>query len=110
MRRDLVDPEHTPQSTDEPELLRFNTSGAFPDVFADSVHIATGPFGIALTFALTDPLGTERHVIARLRLSPQMGFVLVQLLRKVLRATRDEGTGIQVPDAVLRQLQIQEEL
>lgn len=91
--------------------IEFDVSKAFPDVYTDSVQVSIGPFGMSLTFALTDPRdATHRDVIARIRLSPQMGFVTAQLLRKVLKKAKADGIGIDVPDEVLRSLDLDREL
>jgi len=64
--------------------LAFDATKPFQDVYADSVQVASGPFGLTLTFALTDPQEpTRRGIVTRVRMSPQMGFVLAQLLRKI---------------------------
>ncbi|MDQ2913624.1 MAG: hypothetical protein M3T56_10245 [Chloroflexota bacterium] len=90
--------------------LGFDTSKPFPDVFADSVQTGVGPFGVQLTFALTDPERPERQVVSRVRLSPQLAFVMTQMLRRTLRQARDQGIGITVPEEVMRQLGLEDEL
>ncbi len=91
--------------------LSFDAAKPFQDVYADSLQVASGPFGITLTFALTDPQDqAHRDIVSRVRMSPQMGFVLAQLLRKVIQKANAEGIGTSVPDSVTSALGIDKEL
>ena len=91
--------------------VTFDTSTPFPDVYGDSIQVGVGPFGVQLTFALTDPEeGSTRQVVARVRVSPQLAYVTVLLLRKALREARNQGIGISVPKDVLEKLQLEEDL
>jgi len=64
----------------------------FSDVFADGVSIAGGPFGIALTFHLSDPSaqGDREGVrmVARVRITSELARVLGDALTQA--ATRAE--------------------
>ncbi len=98
-------------SESTPEAIRFEVRGPFPDVYADSVQVAAGPYGLTLTFALTEPdEASRRYVVSRVRVSPQMGYVIAQLLRKIMRKSAEDGIGISVPAAVLESLGIEREL
>jgi len=61
-----------------------------PDVFADSVNIGGGPFGVTLTFMLTDPgrpaEGDAREIVARVRLAPELARALAEALRQTVPA------------------------
>ena len=91
--------------------VTFDTSTPFPDIYGDSVQVGVGPFGVQFTFALTDPEeGSMRRAAARIRVSPQLAYVMVLLLRKALREARNQGIGFSVPKDVLQKLQVEEEL
>lgn len=91
--------------------IAFAESRAFQDVYSDSVSVSIGPFGVALTFGLTDPRdATHRDTVSRIRVSPQMAYVLTQLLRKVLRKGKADGIGFDVPEEVLKSLDLEREL
>lgn len=105
-----VRPEAKRAATGGPDLA-FDESKPFQDLYSDSVQVGIGPFGMTLTFALTDPVdSTRRSVVSRVRISPQMGYVMAQLLRKVLRKAKDDGIGFGVPEDVLRSLDLDKEL
>lgn len=59
-----------------------------PDVFADSVNIGGGPFGVALTFMLTDPAqpadADARAIVARVRMTPDLARALAEALRQAV--------------------------
>jgi hypothetical protein len=64
-------------------------NGQFPDIYADSINVAGGPFGLALTFLLSDPgaqgdLAAARTVV-RVRLSPELARVLAETLAQAVR-------------------------
>src|SRR5438552_12339291 len=62
--------------------IAFAESRPFQDVYSDSVSVSIGPFGVALTFGLTDPHdAAHRDTVSRIRVSPQLAYVLTQLLR-----------------------------
>jgi hypothetical protein len=91
-------------------VVVFDESKPFDDVFADSVQMGIGPFGVFLTFGRTDPAKQNaRQVVARIRMSPQLALVTVHMLRRLLRQGRDQGIGIDVPPEVLTQLGIDQE-
>lgn len=91
--------------------LFFDATQPFADVFADSVQVGFGPFGVQITFALTDPTHDPvRRTVARLRMSPQLAFVMTQILRRALKRAREDGIGFSVPASVLSQLQLEEDI
>lgn len=68
--------------------------GQFPDIYADSINVAGGPFGVALTFSLSDP-GAQGDVAAartvvRVRLSPELARALAETLAQAVRR-QDSG-------------------
>jgi hypothetical protein len=52
----------------------------FEDIYADGFIIAGGPYGVALTLTLTDPLnpGAASRPIGRVRCSLQLGKTLAK--------------------------------
>jgi hypothetical protein len=59
--------------------------GPFPDVFADTIGIATHPFGTALTFMLSDPSGADpSRAVARVRMTPDLARALSAALTQSL--------------------------
>lgn len=92
------------------QLPEFDASTPFPDFYADSVQVGIGPYGITLSFGLSRPEQPSlRQVVGRVRLSPQMAYVMTQLLRRGLRQAQADGLGITVPDAVLREVGVEKE-
>lgn len=66
---------------------------SFPDFYADSINVASGPYGYALTFLLTEPNpgeGEAVRVVGRLRLSPELAKALAEALTK---ATKPAATS-----------------
>ena len=67
-----------------------NNEASFPDVFADGVTIFGGPYGISLTFLLSDPARQEEldamTIIARIRFSPDLARTLGEALVKLGQA------------------------
>jgi len=63
---------------------------AFPDIYADALSVASGPFGVTVTLYLTEPPRSgapqRAKVMGRVRLSPE----LAEALRAAL-ASRDEN-------------------
>ena len=67
-----------------------------PDIYADSVSVTAGPYGVAVTFLLTDPpLGDEEarspYPVGRVRMSPALARALREALE---RAGGDGATGM----------------
>jgi hypothetical protein len=63
--------------------------GQFPDIYADSINVAGGSFGLALTFLLTDP-GAQGdpaavRTVVRVRLSPELARALAETLAQAVR-------------------------
>ncbi len=62
-----------------------------PDVFADAVSIASTPYGVALTFQLSEPDGSQPAAtirpVARIRLSQELGRALGEALLHTAPAT-----------------------
>jgi hypothetical protein len=63
----------------------------FPDVFADAASLSGGPFGVTLTFYLTDPDGQSQggrpKPVARIRVSPDLARTLGQALAQPRTST-----------------------
>jgi hypothetical protein len=71
---------------------------AFPDFYADTINLAGGPFGLALTFMLSDPAmqgdPATARIVARIRLSPELARVLADALGQAgARAGATEATA-----------------
>lgn len=62
----------------------------FPDLFADALTVSYGPYGVALTLLLTDPLAETPNpsmpgrIVGRVRLSPDLARALRDLLAQGL--------------------------
>jgi hypothetical protein len=56
----------------------------FPDFYADTINIAGGQFGIALTFMLSDPAmqgdPAAARIVARARVSQELAKALAEAL------------------------------
>ena len=72
----------------------------FPDIFADGVNVSTGPYGVAFTFYLSDPLhqpspgsppGAGR-VVARVRVDSRLAEAMADLTKVGLSRVEDKGT------------------
>jgi hypothetical protein len=70
-------------------------NGPFPDLYADSLSVASSPYGWALTFLLTNPPleGEEAtaRVVARIRVSPE----LIRAMAEALAAGQSEAPASQ---------------
>ena len=53
----------------------------FPDLFADAISISSQPFGVSLTFGLSDPSGgATGRTVARIRMTPELAKALGEAL------------------------------
>jgi hypothetical protein len=63
----------------------------FPDIYTDGVSVAAGPYGLTLSFLLTDPLAQPPdlklpgRIVGRVRMSPELAQALVKVLQRSLR-------------------------
>lgn len=81
------------------------------DAYSDGVGVNVGPFGCALNFtlspALPPPHGAPGNPIGTVRMSLEhLKLVAFVLRRQLLDYERNAGVQIQVPRAVLNQLQV----
>jgi len=60
----------------------------FQDVYSDGVSVAAGPYGMTLTFLLTDPLDPSPdpklpgRIVGRVRFSPLLAQALIRILQR----------------------------
>ncbi len=80
----------------------------FPDIYADGVQVASGPYGLALTFYLSDPdvaivEGPPGVTVARIRLGPSLAEAMADILKTAVadrkRLDRAAGEGEGATDA-----------
>jgi hypothetical protein len=66
----------------------------FPDIFADGVTVSTGPYGVALTFYLSDPLGgpggSPGRTVGRVRVSLRLAEDLSDNIKHGLSTVPDK--------------------
>lgn len=64
----------------------------FPDFFGDSINVAGGTYGVALTFFASDPLGKDDaipgEIVGRARISPEMAAALAAMLAEAVENVR----------------------
>jgi len=80
------------------------------DVYADQFRVSTNPYGVAITFMLSEahpaparPVQSKN--LATIRMSLEHAKVMVMLMRKQLKQFEEaNGISIQVPLDVLNQL------
>lgn len=71
-----------------------------PDFFADGISISAGPFGVTISFQLSQPGGDPGpHIeqgitVGRVRMSPE----LARVLSKAITDTIAQQTAVQQPD------------
>jgi hypothetical protein len=69
----------------------------FPDIFADGLSVSTGPFGMSLTFYLSDPLkppaagSLPGTIAARIRVAPALAEALADNIKQGLAILPDRG-------------------
>lgn len=71
----------------------------FPEIYGDSAGISVGPYGVALTLFLSDPMADEpfRTPVGRVRVSVELARAIHRLLGESLeRIPEPEFTTIQV--------------
>lgn len=61
----------------------------FPDIYADGVQVASGSYGMALTFYLSDPdvpvvEGPPGVTVARVRLGPALAEAMADILKTAI--------------------------
>jgi hypothetical protein len=56
----------------------------FPDLYADGLQVASGPYGLTMTFYLSDPdnPGPAGRRIGRVRVSTTLGEALADILKQ----------------------------
>ena len=73
------------------------TEATFPDVYADGINVAGGPYGIALTFQLSDPArpgeADAMTPVARIRLSMELAAALAQVLQQAGSRPEPQAAG-----------------
>lgn len=61
-----------------------------PDLFADGISVAAGPYGLTLSFHLSEPGRTPNGevgtLVGRVRLSPALAFELAAILAQAQEA------------------------
>lgn len=60
---------------------------AFLDIYADGVQVASGPYGLALTFYLSDPEvptveGPPGAIVGRVRLGPKLAEDMADIIKR----------------------------
>lgn len=85
-------------------------SDAAPDLYADSVQIFMGPFGLVLEFGVQNPRNTGQtppKPLATVRMSPEHAKIMTILLKRNLRQFEQQvGSDIPLHPAVATQLGI----
>jgi len=72
-------------------------SDQVPDLYTDSVQIATGPFGVILVLGMqTGQAGSAPDKIANLRMSLEHAKILAIMLKKQLKVF-EEQIGADIP-------------
>ena len=62
----------------------------YPDIYADSAQLTSGPYGFTLTLRLSDPgdaSGPEQspsHVVGRVRMSPQLAGTIAGIIQQAI--------------------------
>lgn len=73
----------------------------FPEIFADGVQVGAGPYGVSLTFFLSDPgdRGSPGPIVGRVRLSKDLAVALRETIEMAIsqapasKVEPDEGQG-----------------
>lgn len=112
---DVADEQQPGQHLPLPEnrdIMQIPFDPDFLDIYADSLNINIGIYGISIVLGrikgdLTQPTTTPTAVV---RMSPELAFVLAQLLRKNLKLFQEDIGRINVPDRVIEALGIEREL
>jgi hypothetical protein len=76
-----------------------------PDIYVDSVGLATGTFGFNLVLFRTQPLApapTPGEPVAIIRMSPEMAQGVVNLLREAIERHRDSAVSMAVEEGSIR--------
>ncbi len=66
----------------------------FPDVYTDGVSVAAGPFGLTVTFLLSDPDQPREprapgRPVGRVRMSRQLAGAMIELLQKSIESAAE---------------------
>lgn len=69
-----------------------------PDLFADGISVAAGPYGLTLSFHLSEPGKTPNgevgRLVGRVRLSPSLAFELAAILSQAQEAASGDTPGV----------------
>jgi hypothetical protein len=85
-----------------PGLTPTVSDSDFPDLYSDGVQVASGTYGLSLTFYLSDPDAASKgpgEVVARVRVSAPLGEALADVLKTAIanqsksRPSRASGAG-----------------
>jgi hypothetical protein len=78
----------------------FDSPEGVPEIYADSINVGVGPYGVVLKLGLND--GTEDiRAVATVRMAPQLAYVLSRILIRSLANAGEQGLGYGVPKDVL---------
>ena len=80
-----------------------------PDLFADTFDISVQPFGSLLKFRLTVPGPQQPPVVedvATVRTTTATMMAMAFVVRRVVMQLREQGYSVELPTAVLNQMQI----
>ncbi|MFQ6170356.1 DUF3467 domain-containing protein [Oryzobacter sp. R7] len=81
-----------------------------PEYYTDATKIGVSPYGFVFEFGLMTQSPGEAKAQAIVRMSPQHTFVFYQLLKKNLREYQKNMGGISLPEEMLKDLGIEEEV
>lgn len=73
-----------------------------PSLYADSVNVGVGPYGVTLRLGATR-LDDRIEPVGIVRLSPQLAYVMARILIRQLAKAGEQGLGYSVPQDVLAQ-------
>ena len=100
-------PLHQPRKRETPPIPH---DPAIPDVYAEGVQLYVTYNSISFVFNKGLGKPYETLPVAVVRMSPQQAFLTMQISHKALKQYEDEVGKFQVPDQLLKELEIEREL
>jgi hypothetical protein len=81
--------------------------GSVPTFYANGANLLSGVYDFQIEFSLATTPTIPPAGVARVHLSPQLAKVIGRLLRRNVKAYEEQtGTKIQLPEEVVKQLNI----
>lgn len=82
----------------------------YPDLYTNSVRFSVSTYEFLFTFGLKTEKEKEPKTLLNIRMSPQHAKVMSKLLAKNVRAYEQQIGEINIPEALVKEMKLDEEV